>query len=312
MKRRRFLKNTTTGVLALSLIPVLPAFTASKKFKMSLKPGAIGVKVTQKEMLALARRYGFEAIEPYAADLAAMSEDQLEAFLDEMKESKISWGIAGLPIQFRQDEARFREDLEKLPASAKILQKAGVEGMSTWIMPGNNERPYLENYKLHIRRLQAVANILGHYNMKLGLEYVGPKTLMTRYQYAFIRCMREARELISGIGENNVGLVLDSFHWFCAGETAADILSLDRKDVVTCDLNDAYAGRSADEQIDNQRELPMATGVIDLKAFLEALVQIGYDGPIRAEPFNKKLNEMDNEAAMKATAEAMKKAFALV
>ena len=42
------------------------------------------------------------------------------------------------------------------------------------------------------------------------------------------------------------------------------------------------------------------------------LVQIGYDGPIRAEPFNKKLNDMENEAAVKETAEKMKRAFALV
>jgi hypothetical protein len=42
------------------------------------------------------------------------------------------------------------------------------------------------------------------------------------------------------------------------------------------------------------------------------LVQIGYDGPVRAEPFNKTLNAMDNEPAVAATAAAMKKAFALV
>ena len=55
-----------------------------------------------------------------------------------------------------------------------------------------------------------------------------------------------------------------------------------------------------------------ATGVIDLAAFLGALVKIGYDGPVRAEPFNKKLRAMPNEEAMAATAAAMKKAFALV
>jgi sugar phosphate isomerase/epimerase len=58
--------------------------------------------------------------------------------------------------------------------------------------------------------------------------------------------------------------------------------------------------------------LPTATGVIDLKTFLGALVEIGYDGPIRAEPFNKPLNEMGDEEALSATAKAMRKAFALV
>jgi 2-keto-myo-inositol isomerase len=135
---------------------------------------------------------------------------------------------------------------------------------------------------------------------------------MSRNKFAFIRTMREVRELIDATGEKNMGVQLDSFHWFCAGDTVADLLTLDREDIVTVDLNDAYAGRTADEQIDGQRELPTATGVIDLKAFLGALVQIGYDGPIRAEPFNKKLNDMENEEAVKLTAEMMTRAFALV
>ena len=49
--------------------------------------------------------------------------------------------------------------------------------------------------------------------------------------------------------------------------------------------------------------------MIDLKAFLGALVQIGYDGPVRAEPFNKTLNDMDDDAAIAATAAALRKAL---
>ena len=52
--------------------------------------------------------------------------------------------------------------------------------------------------------------------------------------------------------------------------------------------------------------------MIDAKAFLGAFVKIGYDGPIRAEPFNKRLDDMDDEQASETTAAAMKKAFALV
>jgi sugar phosphate isomerase/epimerase len=52
--------------------------------------------------------------------------------------------------------------------------------------------------------------------------------------------------------------------------------------------------------------------VIDVAAFLKTLRQIGYDGPVRAEPFNQKLNAMDNEEACAAVAAAMKKAMALL
>ena len=105
---------------------------------------------------------------------------------------------------------------------------------------------------------------------------------------------------------------MDCFHWFCAGEKKEDLLRLNNSQIVTCDLNDARAGLSADEQIDQTRELPMATGLVDLKSFLDALVEIGYDGPIRAEPFNQKLRDMDNEEALATTYKAMNNAFNLV
>ena len=42
------------------------------------------------------------------------------------------------------------------------------------------------------------------------------------------------------------------------------------------------------------------------------LNRLGYDGPVRAEPFNADLRKMPDEEAVAATARAMKKAFALI
>ena len=43
--------------------------------------------------------------------------------------------------------------------------------------------------------------------------------------------------------------------------------------------------------------------------FLEALVKIGYDGPVRSEPFNKPLNAMENDPAADSTVKAIRKAI---
>lgn len=317
--RRSFLKKTAHYTLAASMLPNVVfakpfrAVTTTKlPFKLCLNPGNIGVRAGQKEVLELAHKYGFEAITMNPGEIAKWSEGELNDFLGKMKAYGISWESANLPVQFRNDETTFQTDLAALPAVAKTMQRAGGTRMNTWIMPTHSERTYLENFKVHQQRLQAAANIIGHHGIRLGLEYVGPKTLMAQDKFSFIRTMKECKELIHAIGESNVGFVLDSFHWYCAEETAADILTLDKEDIVTCDLNDARSGFTVDTQTDGKRELPMATGVIDVKSFLSALAQLGYDGPVRAEPFNAALNEMDDEAAVKATAEAMKKAFATV
>ena len=279
---------------------------------MSLNPGALGVQLSQIELLEAAHQYGFEAIVAYPDELMKMKEDQLTSLLRDMKSKNISWGSASLPAQFRKDETKFRDDLKLLPAKAEALSKVGASRMNTWIMPTHETLSYRENFKQHASRLREIGKVIGHFGIDLGLEYVGPKTLMARDRFAFIRTMKEAKELLQAIGLPNVKIQLDSFHWYCAGETVADILTLDKNDIVTVDLNDARAGFTADEQLDQKRELPLGSGVVDLKAFLGALVQIGYDGPVRAEPFNQVLRDMPDQEALKTTHTAMSKAFALL
>ena len=179
-------------------------------------------------------------------------------------------------------------------------------------MPCHDKLPYLRNFRQHAARLRAVAKVLEEHGVRLGLEYVAPKTLWASRRYPFIHTMAEMKELIAEMNAGNVGFVLDSWHWWHAGDSAADVLSLKAADVVAVDLNDAPAGIIKDKQVDNHRELPCATGVIDVGAFLNALNQIGYDGPVRAEPFNQAVNKLGKEEACAATAQALKKAFALI
>ena len=216
------------------------------------------------------------------------------------------------PWIFVGAEGKFVADLKELPQIAATYQRAGVQRISTWLKPYHESLTYLQNFQQHVRRLQQIARITGDHGLRLGLEYVGTKTLWTGAKYAFVHTMQETKELFAEIAADNVGFVLDSWHWYTAGETKADLLTLSNQDIVACDLNDAPRGIPVDQQQDNRRELPAATGVIDVQAFLSALLEIGYDGPIRAEPFNRTLNQLDDNAACQATARAIEQAFAMV
>ena len=118
--------------------------------------------------------------------------------------------------------------------------------------------------------------------------------------------------LIAEINKPNVGLLLDSWHWYTAQETVADLMTCSAKEIISVDLNDAPAGLPVEQQKDNMRELPCATGVIPVADFLNALNKLGCDAPVRCEPFNAPLRAMAPEDALKTTAAAMKKAFALI
>ncbi|MEI7733400.1 MAG: sugar phosphate isomerase/epimerase family protein [Verrucomicrobiota bacterium] len=313
--RRQFAALTTAAMAAtLCPLPALPGETPVRKrlMRLTLSPGAIGVKANPRETLALAHQYGFEAIEPNANFLTDLSDADLAAFRAEMQARNIVFGSAGLAVNFRQDDAKFRTSLEALPKIAAGLQRAGVTRVGTWISPTHAELAYADNLRQHATRLREAAKVLRDHGQRLGLEYVGTPSIRQNRPNPFIYSLRQMQELIAEIGTGNVGVVLDSWHWWTAGETEADLLKLTNADVVSVDLNDAPAGIPLPEQQDGKRELPCATGVIPVKTFLGALQRISYDGPVRAEPFNKPLNAMDKDAACAATIAALKKAAALI
>lgn len=303
--------GASAALMIPSFIPFNP-LVKERKFRISLNPGAIGVKLSQFQVVEKAAALGFEAIVPLVGEIATMSNGQADLLQGKMSDFQLTWDAAGLPIDFRGDEPSFRTGLYRLHEVCNGLKNVGVTRMSTWIMPTHPTLTYRQNFAAHARRIRLMADVLADYDIRLGLEYVGPKTLMASQRFAFIRTMTEVQELILDIGKPNVGIQLDSFHWFCAGEREKDILQLNKKIIVTCDINDAIAGRSADQQLDGERALPGTTGVINLKGFLNALAEIGYDGPIRAEPFNADLNDMDNEGALNATYSSMKKSMELL
>ena len=301
--------HATAGVALLA--PALGRGQAPREIKMKicLTPGSIGVSANQMETVALAERHGFEAVEPFGSQLASLTEQQVGGIVAGLKAKRLVWGAAGLPVEFRQDETKFSEGMKTLPKVAAALAGAGVNRVGTWLSPGHNSLTYLQNFRQHAHRLREAARVLKDHGHRLGLEYVGTQTSWKNRKYPFIHTMAETKDLIAEIGTGNVGLVLDSWHWWQAGDTVEDILSLKNQEIVSVDLNDAPDGVPKEQQKDGQRELPSATGVIDVAAFLKALDQLGYDGPVRAEPFNRVLNELDNEAACAATIEAMRKAF---
>jgi sugar phosphate isomerase/epimerase len=274
--------------------------------------GNLGVRADLPTSIELAQAHGFESVAPTAPGLAKLTESQLQELRESLKTKGLAWGAAGLQVDFRGDETVFRSGMKGLPEFAQSLKRAGAERVGTWIKSGHDRLTYMANFRQHAARLREVAGVLGDHGLRLGLEYVGPKTSWSAVRFPFIHTMAEMRELIAEIDRGNVGLVLDSWHWYHAGETDADIRSLSARDVVACDLNDAPAQIPIDQQRDLVRELPGATGVIDLKSFLNALVAIGYDGPVRAEPFNATLRTMPADAAVATTARAMKRAFALI
>ncbi len=310
--RRGFIKSSSIASLGLiSLSQNLYSMDrfSSRKMKISLMPGTVGINVNTYELLDLAIKNKFESIYPLINDLKKMSNMELSDYLDKMASNSISFDVSILPVDFSQTDSVFNDGIKVLKDYCKVMRKIDSVGFCRWIMPTSNNLTYLKNFKIHKERLKECAKIIGDNDMKLGLEFVGPKTLMARDQFSFIRTINELRELISEIDERNVGYQLDTFHLYCANHSIEDLIFLNKDDIIMCQLNDAVNGRTRDEQIDLERDLPGKTGLIDTAPFLNFLQEVGYDRTVSAEPFNKELNKMNNEEAAKTTYDSIKNSF---
>ncbi len=313
MNRRDF--SQTIGLTAAAVAAAQPAFSSAHnkpKFYRSLVPGAIGVQANQQEAIDYAARFGFEGVSAYTGTLEKMSRDERKRLLDDMKSKNVRWGNTGLPVQFKEDERKFQDDIKLLPKRAAMLQEIGCTRVSTWIMPTHAALTYRENFEQHRKRLKACCQILADEGLRLGLEYIGPTTLMTSQRFPFVRSHPEMWELIEAIDEKNVGFLLDCWHWYTSHSTLEELKTVTNDRVIDVQVNDAPNGVPIDEQIDGKRMLPAASGVIDSKAFMQVLVDIGYDGPVSCEPFSAELNAMENEVALQASIDSLNRIFALV
>lgn len=271
----------------------------------SLSPGAIGVHVDSlDEGLQLAARHGFAG---YHFSIAEAQQLGVERTRELAQAHGVRLSAFGFALDFRNDEAAFEAGLAALPEQARTAAALDVRRTATWIMPKSEELSYEDNFALHARRLQPAAAILADHGIRLGLEYVGPKTSRDGARYEFAHNMEQMGQLCAAVG-SNCGFLLDAWHWYTAREDATHLDGLHVDQVVDVHVNDA-PDRPADEQIDNQRCLPGETGVIDIATFLGCLERKGYDGPVMVEPFSQGLREMSIDDACAATKAALDKVW---
>jgi 2-keto-myo-inositol isomerase len=85
------------------------------------------------------------------------------------------------------------------------------------------------------------------------------------------------------IGEPNIGLVIDSFHFYAGGSTIDSIDALDPERLFIFHINDAE-DRPREQLEDRHRLLP-GLGILPLKEIVAALRRIGYDRAVSVEIF---------------------------
>ncbi|MCY0874769.1 MAG: sugar phosphate isomerase/epimerase [Firmicutes bacterium] len=255
----------------------------------------------------LAGAYRFEAIDVGGSEISTLFATYgVEGSKEFLAAQGVVVGSIGLPVEWRTDEETFRSGLRQLAADAEAAAQVGCTACCTYVLPSTDYNA-AHFMALATSRLRACAQILGAYGLHLGLEFVGPHHLRTRWANPFIWDMSSTLDWIDAIGESNVGLLLDAYHWYTTSGTVSDIEKLTASQIVHVHINDAPE-LPVEQVLDNDRLYP-GEGVIDLGGFLGALKKIGYQGAVAQEVLTPVAPTESPEALCKKSAELYDRLF---
>jgi sugar phosphate isomerase/epimerase len=264
--------------------------------------------------LPLAKNAGYDTVQFPLWEITNI--ERAKEATRQVTDSGLQWSLMPMDIDIMREcpDDDYKADLEGLKRHMDLAQAAGVRRYYNHVWPGSNEREWDENFSWCIERFAPVFRMAKERGIKAGLEFLGPKPLADSFRYPFIRKIRDGLLLADAISKE-VGVLVDTFHWYASASSLEDLKLVGSADrIVGVHLNDAQEGRSRDEQQDMERELPLATGIIDSVAVVKTLSGLGYDGPVTVEPFEPaagRLRAMPLEQSLRTVADSIKKVLIL-
>ena len=238
----------------------------------NLSPYAIGIRKPLIENVKLAKLGDFQGVEVDINEASKLIEEKSTSYVKDLfRKAEVKPGGWVLPFEWREDVDTYERGLARLSHLASVAFKIECTRVFTWVLPFSDDKPFKENFNWHVSRLKPIAEVLYKADCSLGLEFIGTETVRVNRKYSFIHDLNGILELCRALELENVGVLLDSWHWYTSRGTLEDIMRLKGKDVVYVHVNDAPLNVPLDKLVDNIRCLPGETGVIDLVGFLRAL-----------------------------------------
>ena len=254
---------------------------------------AVGLGLTAGETVEVAAQAGFDAVDLLLRDLVESRVDP-QSVRGRMDELGLRGGAWPLPVHWRGNPEQFAEDLRDLPRYARAAATLGLQRTGTWVLPetaptffpGSEGDDLLRRtVRLHVERLGKIAEILADHGSRLGLEIMGPASARRGPGATFVHQYHRLTDQLGELRDEhpNVGVLVDAFHLFAAGEAieAGFVWGVDS--VVWVHVADS-ANPDRLRVLDHERALPGETGLADCRGLLKRLAEQGYDGPVTVEP----------------------------
>jgi len=254
--------------------------------KMALN-GATTMRASLETDFAAAQAAGFDYVEIWAAKLRNFL---LERTATELKNLIDETGVPPLSIN-SIEHVTFRDAraYESIKAECEELSRIAAKIGCPFIVvvPGklpNDSASRVEIIAESVRVLSELCDIAARHDVALAFEFLGQTDCS-------VQTLDLAHDIVRATDRANLGLVIDSFHFYTGGSTIEMIEAVDPKLIYVFHINDAE-DLPREQLLDKHRLLP-GLGILPLREMIAAFRKIGYDKVASVEIFRPEYWERD-------------------
>lgn len=249
--------------------------------------GATTMKADLATDIRVAHTAGFDFVEIWAAKLRKFlrtkSATDLRKLFDENALEPLSINsIEHVTFRTPAEFDVIKAECEELSALAAELRCPYIV-----VVPGRlpEQAPSLEEIiDESVRVLTELSDIAGRHGIGLGFEFLGQTDCS-------VQTLELADEIVRRVDRPNVGLVIDSFHFYAGGSTFDMIEGIAPESLFIFHINDAE--NLPREQLRDSHRLLPGLGILPLAEISQAFKRIGYDRVASVEIFRPEYWESD-------------------
>jgi 2-keto-myo-inositol isomerase len=266
--------------------------------------GATTMRADLETDIKAASAAGFDLIEIWAAKLREfLKTDSVGDLKKLLNENNLEpYSINSIEhITFRS-----AEDYEKIKTETEEFSKIAGEIGCPYVVVVPGKLPENSSEKIiaeeSVKVLNELADIAEKYNVGLAFEFLGQADCS-------VQTLDLDKKIIEKVNRKNVGLVIDTFHFYAGNSSFEAIETLNPEKLFIFHINDAEDLPKAD--LTDAHRLYPGEGILPIREIKERFDQIGYDRMVSIEIFRPEYWAQDPFEVARKAKEATEKVLGL-
>jgi 2-keto-myo-inositol isomerase len=240
--------------------------------------GATTLKADLATDIAVAGKAGFDFLEIWAAKLIGyLDRGGLQALRRDLRRAGVRPAtlnsVERITFNDPSGHIRMLEDFQRL---CRVAEAIGCETILVVPSPRPKSVSLAAIEKESVRVLRELSRLAQPHGVRLAYEFLG-------FADCTVNTLAQCAAIVEKVARPNVGLVLDTFHFFAGGSGLASIREVNPRRIFMVHLNDVE--RAPRRRMHDALRLYPGKGVIPLRSILRELRAIGYGGMVSVEIF---------------------------